>query len=223
MASRAFAAAVAATKASKNLDTVLVGAKYLDEGTHNVTVQSVDTSNAEQNNRLKVVFIDNDGKVHNETVFIMNRDGNDFGYGLRQLWSALIPDTAALSAFFDAVEVDDTAFEMFTGMKLRITLIPDRGFQIKSLGSGTYAAFDVESGERVSDLEFATVAEAKDDAEARGLKRSFSRIVRMEATNVDDNIQSLNTAIESRKRAQDAARHFGPSGFTTGANVPKAV
>ena len=200
MASKAFMAALASTKQSKNLDTILVGSSHIQEGTHDVVIQAVDTSAVTEKNKFVVTYATEDGKTYVEHVFMLNYDNTEMSFGLRAMLSALIPDTAALAQLLDTAVTDDSVFETLTGMQVRITLQPGKGFQCRTTGNGTFAAFDTVSGEMVSE-EYADIKEARMDAEAKGLKRSYLRVVRSECTHKESNLAAFATAIESRKKA----------------------
>jgi hypothetical protein len=221
MASNAFRDALRAAKQSKNLDKVLVGSSYLDEGTHDVTIQAVDTS-AMDENRLTVTFVNEEGRVYTDRMFLTNRDGGDFSYGLRALWSAVLPDTNVLGQLLEFIDEDDNALGMLTGMKLRITLKPGKGFQVRSTGTGAFAAFDTESGEKITE-EYAELEEAKDAATAAGHKRAFLRVMKSDCTHKESNIAAFNTAAEARARAASTNGGVVGSQFAAGAGVPKAI
>lgn len=227
MSSRFFKAALAKARESKSLDTVLVGSSYLPAGIHDVTIKTVDTSKAndEQDPLLQVTFVAEDGREHNERVRLMSRDGTEFNYGLRSLWSALIPGKEELDRLFSFLEQDEAdygAFEMFTGMRLRFRLEQGNGFIVKALDNGQFAAFDVQSNEQVSDV-FPDLKDASDDAKAKGHYRSYLRTKRMEATHADANKSSFNAAADARAKAQAGNGGPGKSGSGGGKGYAPAV
>ena len=211
MASRAFLAALAATSDSKNVETVLVGANFLGEGTHDVTIKAVDSAKIDEG-KIDVTYIDADGKEYRDGMFLTSKDGG-FSYGVRALWSALIPDTKALETFMDLASKDDKAFEVFTGMALRITLEPGPGVQARATGNGTFAGYDVKTNEKVTE-EYGDIKEVYADVKARDLKRSFLRVRNSKATSVETNLPAFYSAVKAR----EAAMNGGVTGsqFATG-------
>jgi len=198
MASQAWLRAVKNVKESKNVETILVGANFLDEGTHDVYIRSVDTSKL-SDGRVVITFEDSDGKSFRDTMFLMNQDGAEFSYALRALFSALIPEKTALGQFLDVAESDDKAFEMFTGMKLKITLEPGKGVQGRALGDGSFAGFDIESGTQVTET-YAALKDVYDFCKANGIKRSYLRNVKAAVTSKDENLAAFKLAIGTRSK-----------------------
>ncbi len=199
MASKAFLQAVAALKTSKNVETVLVGTNFLDAGTHDVSIKAVDTRKADEG-KIKIFYTAEDGREFIDDMFLMSQDGTEFSYGTRALWSVTIPNKAALDVFLELVPVDDKAFEMFTGMKLRITLEASKGIQARALGDGTYAGFDVESNEKVTEA-YAALKDVYDYVKANALKRSYLRIVKSEATAKEENLAAFFRAVDAKAAA----------------------
>lgn len=216
MASRAFLDVLKKTQQTKDLSEVMVGSgsKWLSEGRHDVVIQGVDCSDLDQD-RIKVTYGDDEGNSFTDMVFLLSRNKEEMSFPLRMLLSALIPDTDALSAFLEAMDEDQEAFNMFTGMKLRVILKQGPGFIIKSLGTGNFAAFDHESGNQLTE-EFPSAQEARDEALAKGLKKSYLRVNRTEPTHAEANTASLYTAIEGKRRAKKASGGIGGSNLGSG-------
>jgi len=211
MASKAFLMAAAAARESKNVETVLIGSGFMPEGTHDVTIKSVDTSTLDDG-KVSVTYSNTEGKEYREMVFLTSRDG-DFSYGLRALWSALIPDTTAIESLMEWIGRSDRALETFTGMKLRITLEPGFGIQARTTGNGKFAGFDVQSGEKSTE-EFDEIKEVYDDVKARELKRSYLRVRNSKVTAKEDNIAAFFkavTAIDSGTRSGVTGMAFSTS------------
>lgn len=204
MASNAFKAAAASMRETKNLDTVLVGGNYLDEGTHDVVVQSVDSTQMDEN-KLTVTFADDKGKIFTDRMFLMNRDGTEFSLSTRQLWSATIPNKDALARFMDLAATDDHVFEMLTGMKLRITLKRGPGFTVQATSAGDFAAYTVDDKGNIEKDPIAgtaaeTIAESRESAEAAGLKRSYLRIRGTQATDGETNVKAFLAAADAKAK-----------------------
>lgn len=196
MVSKAFAELAGQLSDSKALDKVLWGGSYLGEGIHDVTIQAVDTTNIEKDS-VRLTFLSSDGKTHNETIFLLDKNGNGFGYQLRQLWSALFLDKEAIARLIAAVSTDGKAFEVLTGMKLEITLARGKGFYIKTRQDGLFVAAD-ENGEVTDGFE--TAKEAADTAEANGYRRAYMRMKSPRATDTDINIAVLDKALAARNK-----------------------
>lgn len=205
MYSKQFKAMLATMKESKNLDTILVGSgsNYLPEGAHDVVVQAVDTTKL-ADGFVSVTYANAEGKTHNERLYLMNSKGDEFGYGVRQLWSGTIPSTPALATIIEMMDEDERALEVLTGMKLRISLEFGDGFTCKSVGTGGFAAFDRKTDTKVTD-DFEQLKEAQIAAEAKGLRRSFLRVKKVEATHAEANIEALNFAAAANKKAKPVA------------------
>lgn len=201
MASKLFRQMVAQTKETKGLESILAGGTYLGEGDHEVIINSVDVSKAEEEGYIFVEY-QSAGKSHKDLISLFNREKTEIGYGIKSLLAACIPDGDAVEAFF-AVE-DDAAFEMLTGMKLQVTLAYGKGFRIASTGSGKFVAIDTETNEQIVG-ERDTVEEAKLEAEAAGHRRAFVRVKGRKATNAEGNVEILKKAIENRGKAAPKA------------------
>lgn len=212
MASKAFLQALAATKESKNVESILVGSNFMGEGVHpEVTVKAVDTAKIDEG-KIDVVFINSDGKEYRDGMFLTSRDG-ELSFGVRALLSALIPDTAALEAFMDLAAKNDKAFEVFTGMKLGFTLEPGPGIQARATGNGTFAGYDVKSGEKATE-DFEDIKQVYEDVKARELKRSYLRVRNMKNTSSETNLPAFFNAV----KAIESASKSGVTGaqFATG-------
>jgi hypothetical protein len=201
MASKAFLAALAATKESKNVESVLVGSNYMSEGTHDVTIKAVDTAKIDEG-KIDVTYINDEGKEYRDQMYLTSKDG-ELSFGVRLLLSAVIPDTAALEAFLDLAARDDKAFELFTGMKLRITLEPGPGIQARATGSGTFAGFDVKSNEKVTE-EFEDIKAVYDDVKAKELKRSYLRPRNLKDTSSESNVPQFFAAVKARESGKSS-------------------
>jgi hypothetical protein len=197
MASKLFRAMVAQTKETKGLDSILAGSSYLGEGEHEVVINSVDVSKADSENYIFVEYSAG-GKSHKDLISLFNREQTEIGYGIKSLLAATIPDSEAVAAFF-AIE-EDNAFEMLTGMKLKVELAYGKGFRISSTGGGKFVAVDTETGEQIVS-ERDTVDEAKLEAEAAGHRRAFIRVRGRKACNAEQNVEILKKAIENRGKA----------------------
>ena len=211
MASKAFLAALAATKESKNVESILVGSNFLGEGTHDVTIKAVDTAKIDEG-KIDVVYVNHEGKEYRDGMFLTSRDG-DLSFGVRALLSALIPDTAALEAFMDLAAKNDKAFEVFTGMKLRFTLEPGPGIQARATGNGTFAGYDVKTNEKSTD-DFEDIKQVYEDVKARELKRSYLRVRNSKNTSSETNVPAFFNAV----KAIESASKSGVTGasFATG-------
>ena len=230
MASNAFRAALAATKATKSMDQVLIGSgsNYLGEGEGiEVTLTAIGPATDRQgnavDNQYSITYTSDDGKSFTDRLFLTNNDGTELGFGVRRLLSALIPDTALLEQWFDIAVNDDHALAMFTGMKCSIDLAT-RGtkdgsqFTVRSTGSGGFAAFQInekgEVGEALTEV-YAELKDARDAAKAAGYKQAFLKITRMQATHAESNAAAFATAVAGRSKAKPAVK--------PGVRVTKAV
>lgn len=219
MASSAFKMALAAQTSGKRKDLggLIIG-QYLGEGEHDVTIQGVDTQYME-NDQLAVSYAAGDGKVYNERMFILDyKDKEAFSYALRQFWSGLIPDQAAINKFILAAGAGDNVWGVFTGMKCQITLKRGPGFKISAAvddsGDKKYVAVDAQDGKELTE-QFYSAQEAEDAAVAANHRKSYLRIGNIAATDKEANLDAFYTAIE---KVTGAAKSAGnPSGGNAGA------
>lgn len=197
--SNLFKKALASLKETKNLDTVLQGSGFLEEGTYDFTVQAIDSSEIDDN-KLVITYSTNEGQQYVDRTFFSNKDGNSIGMSVRFLISGCVPDAEAFGKILAALETDNTALEMLTGMKLQATLKRGPGFQVHALAAGGYAAFDgpsAETAEKLTDA-FDEIKDARDAAKAAGHKQSFVRIASVKAIAAADNIAALDKALAAR-------------------------
>lgn len=205
MSTKSFFDTIKSIRTNKEIDKVLAGnaASFLDVGTHDVTIQAVDTDKLDEHGYFKVTMADSSGKAHNETVFLENREKTDLNFGFRRFLAALFSKSNKDSLdvldklFGEFMTANMESLKMFTGMKLRITLAPGKGYTVHITGNQGYAAY--EDGQVVTD-EYTTMKEAREAAEAKGLKRAFNRVNNMECTDAEHNIAAFNTAYEASKK-----------------------
>lgn len=201
MASNLFKDAIAKARASKSLDNFVVGSssKYLPPGTHDVVIQGVDASDAD-NNKISFVFVGEGDKAHNEKAFITSQQG-DLSYQIRAILAACIPSLESLDKFFDElVDHGNTKiFEALTGFKLRVTLSYGKGYQIRATANSKYAAYDTVTDMPVTG-EFDTYEGVRGEADSKGLRRAFLKVTAAEATHGQANIQSLEFALAALAR-----------------------
>ena len=210
MSSNAFQTALANTKASKNLDTLLVGnaSSYLDEGTHEVTITATGPSTtrdgAEIPTQVALTYSGEGDKVFNDRAYLTSQDESELSFAVRQLLSALIPDTALWDQWMDLALIEGpAAFAVFTGMKLRITLSPGKGYQVRSTGNGKFKAVELDNkGKVVGDAsgEYDDVKEVKDAATAAGFFRSYLKIRKAECTHSEANAAAFAIAVVGRSK-----------------------
>lgn len=229
MSSKAFLDMIGRQSESKDLDKILQGngASYLNEGTHDVTIVAVDSSKFDEG-RISVTYGDESGKQYRDGgIFLASQDGKDYGFGVKALWAATIPNKEALEAFFNEMRSGNfEAFNMLTGMKLRITLEHGKGYIIKTvkdpIEGNKFAAYDKESDTAQTDL-YATVQEARDAADAKGLKRAYLRTKKLEATNGEANVKAFLSAVEERQKSSKAGGSVVNGNFVAGTKTPSFV
>lgn len=201
MASSAFSRLAANINTAKNLETILPGGASMDEGgPYEVTVAAVDTSKLENENKLDVIFADADGKQHRESLFVTNTDGNEFSIGFRWLLAGCIPSDEALKTFFAAAATDLRVCEVFTGMKLRITLDYSRGIRAHALGNGKYVGMDPNEkdgdGRPIPQTqEHDTIKDVYAEVKGTGKKRAYLRLKACEASHKEANLQAFVAAV----------------------------
>ena len=195
MASSAFAAAVAATKQSKNLDTVLAGSRYFDAGVPcDVVIQAVDTSDVE-NDRIAITC-KGEGKTWSDKLFLLDQEGG-LGFQFRQLLGGVLPNLEALDKLLSRAATDPHALEVLTGMHLRLVFKHGKGCEVRATGNGMFSAYmidgkGVDQGPVIG--EFATVDEARSQMKAAGHKSRYLKIDKVEATAAEANLAAFNSA-----------------------------
>jgi hypothetical protein len=210
MSTKSFFDTIKAIRTNKEIDKVLAGnaASYLDAGIHEVTIQAVETDKIYASGFFKVTMADSTGKQHNESVFLENREKTDLNIGFRKFLAALFgkADKESLDVmdklFGEFANANMESLKMFTGMKLRVELSPGKGYTVHVTGNQGYAAY--EDGQVLTD-EYTTMKEAREAAEAKGLKRSFNRAWKMECVDAEHNIAAFNTAYEASKKPAKAS------------------
>lgn len=205
--SNLFKKALASLKDSKNLDTVLAGSGFLDEGTYQFTVQAIDSSEIDDN-KIAITYATPEGQQFVDKGFFANKDGSSIGMSIRFLISGCVPDSASFGALLSALEGDSSALEVLTGMKLQATLKRGPGFHIHAMAAGGYAAFDganPETAEKLTDT-FDEVADARGAAKAAGLRQSYVRIASVKAIAAAENAATLAKALAERGKAKPAMK-----------------
>jgi hypothetical protein len=212
MSSAAFRNMVSSTTQTKNLDNILVGnaSNYLPEGTHDVRITAVGPATTKDGEVIdgvvRITYEGEGGKTYNDNLYLTSQDGSEYSYGLRMLWSALIPDKNLLSKFFDLAATDDKAFEIFTGMACRVTLGPGKGFQVRATGDGKFTAVELDNKgavvERIGDETYDSIDEAKNAATGRGFKRAYLKIRGMECSAKEANATAFEAALAAKAKAK---------------------
>lgn len=200
MASKAFEAAARAVKESKNLDSVIVGGPVLGAGTHEVTIQAVDTSDMDAG-KLTVTYSGPEDRVYTDRMFTMSQDQTEFSFGLRGLWSAVLADKEAIGRLLELAAKDNHALELLTGMKLKITLYYSDGIQARATGTGKFAGFNSTTGKQETE-EFPNIKEVGLFCKANGIPRSFLRLGRSEAIAKEENLAAFWPAAEAHEAAK---------------------
>ena len=196
-----FAKALAALKETKNLDTVLAGSGFLEEGTYTFTVQAVDSSEISQN-KVAITYATPDGQTCTDKAFFSNKEGTSISMSIRFLISGCVPDSVSFGSILGALETDNGALEMLTGMQLQATLKRGPGFHTHATATGGYAAFDGPNAETAKKLtgDFDDIKDARESAKAMGLKQSYVRIASVKAINATENAATLVKALAARSK-----------------------
>jgi hypothetical protein len=208
MASKLFRQLAQQSQETKVLDKILSGGTWLTEGTHEVTITAVDSTEVgEERGKVKITY-ESGGKTKDDNLFLFNREGTDWSISARKFWAAIIPSTVALAKFMATFEKDEQAFELFTGMKAQITLKYGKGFRVSSR-DGVYVCID-ETGTQVGDPA-EDIKTAQENGEAAGGKRAYLNVYDMKATNAEENIAILDKAIAAKAKATMSVFSVGKS------------
>lgn len=192
--STAFQNFLAGLKETKDLERILSGNNFLDEGTYDFTIQAVDTASLDDN-QVTFILETADGKTSKVVSFLTNKKGDGFGQRVRMIAAACLADVGAFGKFVTALSNDLAALEMLTGMKFRGVMKRGPGYIVHSTASGGFVAQDhvtkAHLGSEVADVET-----LHDVAKAHGLKRSFVNLDSALANDsVPSNVKALETAI----------------------------
>jgi hypothetical protein len=211
---------ISQARETKLLDKALPGAesKYLGDGPHDVTITAVDSSGVDRG-AIDFVFEDAEGRSHKEKVFLADyKDKEAFSVSIRRIWAALFLNRDVTDRFLDEWNANKEAHNMFTGMKLNITLKPGPGYVVKVTDDRKFGGYDSENGNLLTQL-YDSVEDVKNEAGAKNIKRAFRRIFQAKATNADRNIAQLDAAIKARAQAKAGIGGVagGVSGGTSGA------
>lgn len=209
MSSKNFYQLLNSFKNSKSVDGLLVGnnSNYLSAGVHDVVIQAIDTTPFDEHTYFKVAYVDAEGKTQNDSIFVMSKNGDELSFQFRKFLSALVgndkgskTNIATLESILNHISKGAESLNIFTGCKLRIELKLGKGYSVHVTGNQGYAAYDTESNEVITD-EYATAKEARTEADAKGFKRAYLRVNKMECTDAEHNINAINTAIAEAEKA----------------------
>lgn len=171
----------------------------LDAGTHDVRIESVNTSCLGTRGFVDLTYGDAQQRTHRDRIWVLNRDGTTLSWRMQQLAGALFGCT---NAWLAAVEQDqEQAFHLLRGMKLTITMEPGPGYQVEQSPVGWQA---VLSGQVVAGAQ--TIQETHRQAQAAGHSRSWLRVKGVTGgRHLDDNQQALSNATAALRSAGEEA------------------
>jgi hypothetical protein len=210
---------------SKNVSNLIVGQAYLTEGSHDVRITAVDTSEIENDKggTFKITFEDDKGNAHNQFIYLSSVNKRtrkpEVGYGFRLLLSGLFPDMATLVKFAGAAENNPRIVESFNGMRLNITLEIGSGTVAKALPADEgelpkYAGFAAD-GTQVTPA-YATTKEVYDHVKADPVmcgKRAYLQVAGVKATHKAENAAAFDLALSHLAKAADAKKHLSKGSF----------
>lgn len=199
----AFQKALANLTASKSLETVLAGSSFLGEGTYDFTVTSIDTSTLVNDGKMAITYTEEGGKQFTDRAFFFSQKGG-LGYGTKLLITGTITDVDAHEKLFEALGKDPSSIEMLTGLKLQGTLKRGPGYQVHSVGTGGYAAYEGAADSKQISEVFADVKELRSFMKASGEKASYINLEGVRATHAEENLKAFNEAYTARNSAPKA-------------------
>ena len=171
------------------------GLGRLDAGTHEVRIESVNTSCLATRGFVDLVYGDTQERTHRDRLWILARNSDQLSWRLQQLLTALFDSS---SQWLEALELNqEQAFHLLRGMQLTVTLEQGPGYQIQQSPTGWQA---VASGQVIATAQ--SVKETHDKAQAAGYQRSWLRTKGVTSGgHLDVNQQALNNAITALSKA----------------------
>ena len=200
MASKQFLAALEGKDLSKPVEIVVAGTEYLTEGVHNVTVTAVDI-NQFDNDRVGFTFATEDGKTHNEMVFLTDSKSGGLSLQLSRLLTGAFGGDSEANQLFLQSAAEGKSWGVFVGMKIQVRLAkPNKGYEIKTNANKLFGVYDRANGELFPESEKEDYAEAVDFIKANNLKRAYLRMTSVKATAKEANIGILKTGLGNIKQ-----------------------
>lgn len=182
-----------------------VGGAYFEPGVHNVTiVGSSDHTSATGSKSIKLEFEGPNGESMRGFIKPQGRDkaGNPtISKRLSAVFRAVIKDPVLLMEFVREVNVNPSLFGAFTGLKLRIEVVPPkRGFRVDAVGEAVKVV-DIETGEGYPELQdyYESFSEAKEAAKAADKRQGYNEIGNF-IKGSDDDIAANEEAIRQALR-----------------------
>lgn len=205
---------------TKSVDQLLSGnnSKYIGEGTYDVKIKAVDSSNVTEKSYIIVEYEAADSRTCKDFIFLLNYDKNGFSKQFINLYAALFTcadldkTKDAVVRFINEAGKNSEACNIFTGMQLKITNkkeTSEKTFDVRSNGEGHYVALSTEDGSVLAGP-CETAKEVRELAEGKGFDSARIRTIERSATDGESNIKILDTAL-SPKSAPKAAIG-GPKG-----------
>lgn len=194
----------------------------LGKGSYELTITSVDMSDLEAQGAVRVDFTDMlSGGTHIQKLWPVDTDRNGLSRGFISFLNALFLRQEIYDAFGSAArDIGDQVFNLLRGMKLRGHIGPTPGYRIK-IDSARYVVADAMRDVPLLADRFSTEDQARRAAEARGLKRSYTRVIKFEA--ISDGVTTANwEAFHLAWKALADARRAGVA-FGTGASGPTSA
>lgn len=191
---------------------VVAGGSFFDIGEHNVTIEGQELTYSKAGNPMLVLDLVNGGKsIRHFVMLLSNKEGEEgkphFAYKL--LGTTLLNDKALRMEFLGRLVSEPKLAAGLVNMQLGINIVEgNSGYTIKDVTDGKIL-FDVETGAQVVDTEiYENYKEAKEVAEAMGLRRCFNQIdgiFSIENTNEDiaqKALDMLNKPVKAVKPAR---------------------
>lgn len=194
---------IAATRAkdTKALDQQISGAsaaKYLTDGEHEVRIAVVDRTKLPEN-KLGLKFISDDGKEHNETVFVSDRNRQtgkvEQSWKFSKMVAACLPNRDALEALDQEIMAANAdVLDLLIGMRVKVTLKRGKGYGPAVLQpDGTYHVKCTVTDDIAGSGN--TIEEARLIAEQHGYKRAYLNVDRFGVCDSETNVLKFTAGL----------------------------
>jgi hypothetical protein len=214
-------------KISSSFNESTPGGKMLDEGRHDVTIESIEQPEGKPYLRVRVT--NESGQYISDSVFLTSQDGTELSRKFVSFLRAATGTSARAQDLFSRLEEDFSLIQALTGLRVNVKVDKGRqGYEIVSDGGLRLRGVDPETqkildenfeGKVYDDYRSATAAVDLYNASVQNgggrLYRAYNRVSfynrRTEQGDVDANVAALQTAYETAAKTGSSA----PNTFDT--------
>lgn len=173
------------------LSKPLRGAGRLPSGWHSVVVAAVDTARVSDRGTITLTL--EVGDIHHkQSIWLLSYDKESISVEFDHIIAALFDD--AVDEYIDLLSGEHQleALHMLRGLRLDVEIQPGPGYIIDRTPDG-YIAVDAKTDEPITPPQL-EVRQTRTLAEARGYKRSYTKVTNATSTHAEKNCESLRNA-----------------------------